>query len=344
MDPTNSATSIAAAGRRRPRGRRAEAAIAVSLLVLTLLGFVFFALRLRTPATLLLPALGLSVLLAGGYVAATVRSARLWLSSVVSSGPALGEPAGIVVTRAFFGPAVLLLAALVYCALSGLPLAPRAAMYGLDLLLPAAALFLLARFDTIALLAAATVFWLPLEFHLLPALPLPPVKGGWDATYLLALVNALYLILIVRRLPRVGLTFLLNRQDFERAIQALVVFTAVALPIGLATGFLRWDPRFTAQSLAGAPLAIYLGTAVPEEFLFRGVIQNACTRWLGFRRGLAVASVLFGLAHLPDLRYALLAAFAGVAYGWVYHRRGKVTASAVTHASVDWIWLLLLRR
>jgi hypothetical protein len=85
-------------------------------------------------------------------------------------------------------------------------------------------------------------------------------------------------------------------------------------------------------------------TAVPEEFLFRGLIQNVLQRSLGRRAGLAVAAVVFGLAHLPNPSYVALATLAGVAYGWVYSRTGKITASAVTHAGVDWLWILLLRQ
>jgi membrane protease YdiL (CAAX protease family) len=39
-----------------------------------------------------------------------------------------------------------------------------------------------------------------------------------------------------------------------------------------------------------------------------------------------------------------LATIAGVAYGWVYVRTGKVTASAITHALVDAVWVILLHR
>ena len=83
---------------------------------------------------------------------------------------------------------------------------------------------------------------------------------------------------------------------------------------------------------------------MPEEFLFRGLIQNLLSRRLGVPLGLAVGSVIFGLSHLPDPRYAVLATIAGVAYGWVYLRTGKVTASAITHALVDAVWVILLRR
>jgi len=56
-----------------------------------------------------------------------------------------------------------------------------------------------------------------------------------------------------------------------------------------------------------------------------------------------VTAVIFGLAHLPDPRYVALATLAGVTYGWVYLRTGKITASAVTHALVDAVWVVLLR-
>ena len=71
------------------------------------------------------------------------------------------------------------------------------------------------------------------------------------------------------------------------------------------TGFLEWNPRLDAVRLAVAPLAIYLATGVPEEFLFRGLIQNTLERAIG-RAALPIASIIFGLAHLPDVRYVLL--------------------------------------
>jgi membrane protease YdiL (CAAX protease family) len=42
-------------------------------------------------------------------------------------------------------------------------------------------------------------------------------------------------------------------------------------------------------------------TAVPDEFLFLGLIQNTLERTFG-RAALPIASIIFGLAHLPDLR------------------------------------------
>jgi hypothetical protein len=58
-----------------------------------------------------------------------------------------------------------------------------------------------------------------------------------------------------------------------------------------------------------------------------------------------VVSVIFGCSHLNnhpifDWRYVTIASVAGIAYGTVYNRTGKVTAAAVTHALIDIVWRL----
>ena len=229
------------------------------------------------------------------------------------------------------------------CAVTGLPIAPRAAAFGAYLTIPAV-LVCAGRAGApgpIRVLAAAIVLWLPIEFDLLPQLRLPPPDGLRAAPFA-ALATGLYLFLVACPLDRIGYTFQLSSRDFRVALIATAAFAVVGVPIALATGFVEWNPRPDAIRLAVAPIAIYLATGVPEEFLFRGLIQNTLERAIG-RAALPIASIIFGLAHLPDARYVLLATLAGLAYGWVYLATRRITASAVTHALVDWIWVLLLR-
>jgi membrane protease YdiL (CAAX protease family) len=194
----------------------------------------------------------------------------------------------------------------------------------------------------VAAAAAGVAFWLPIEFRLLPPLRVP-VAGGYDVGPLVGVIAAFSLFLVARPLDGIGFTFRLTARDIATALAALAVYAVVAVPIGLATGFLEWNPRITPQRLLITPLLIYLLTALPEEFLFRGIFQNLLMRWLGQWPGLAVAAVIFGLAHLPDYRYVALATLAGVVYGFVYARTKKITASAVTHCGVNSIWAWLLR-
>jgi uncharacterized protein len=243
-----------------------------------------------------------------------------------------------------FGVPVAVVAAIVvYSAISGLPIAPRAASYAAYLIVPAliAGPRITAEPSPLQVLAAALCLWLPIEFHLLPRVALPPA-GGLPVAEFAALTTGLYLFLVARPVDRIGYTFLLARRDVALALAATAVFSLAGIPIGLGSHFLAWHPRVNVASTAVVPFAIYLATAVPEEFLFRGLIQNSLERLLG-RVGLPLAAIVFGLAHLPDRRYVVLAALAGLAYGWVYQRTRRITASAITHALVDWIWVLLFR-
>ena len=275
----------------------------------------------------------LFVVLAGGYLALSIEPLCERLRRAVSRG----------LLRRAAGPAVLLAAITLYTVASGSSVLPHVASYALYLFLPLAILTEKrdpAQLRPIRLLAVAVLLWLPIEFRLLDL----RLGGRYDATHLVAIVSGLYSFLVLESLEGIGYTFRLHWRDWAWAGAALVAFVAVGAPIGLLSGFLAWHPRLDAESVLVSPWHIYLMIAVPEELLFRGIIQNVCVRWIGTRRGLIAAAIVFGLAHLPDYRYVLLATLAGIAYGWVYWRTERITASAVTHAGVDWIWRLAFQR
>jgi membrane protease YdiL (CAAX protease family) len=166
---------------------------------------------------------------------------------------------------------------------------------------------------------------------------------------LIAVALALYLFLVRHPLKGVGFTFRLGRRDFWNALRGLLAYSVFGLPLGLGIQFLHYNPAFPGviDLLLGA-LGGYLLTALIEEVLFRGLIQNLLSERVGNKWiTLVIASMVFGLAHLnnatagystPNWAYALMAAMAGVAYGWVWLRTGKVTASALTHMLVNLIW------
>ena len=89
-----------------------------------------------------------------------------------------------------------------------------------------------------------------------------------------------------------------------------------------------------------------------EELLFRGVVQAAVADWMGGQIGvwigLAVAAVLFGLAHPMTFTYALLAALIGLYLGWIWIAADyNLLVPVVTHAVYDFlalVYLVKLRR
>ncbi len=201
-------------------------------------------------------------------------------------------------------------------------------------------------FDVMAILA----LWLPVEFNLLPqayaqltpglALPIP---------FLTAVCLGFLLFLVVHPLKGIGYTYHLTPLDLVYALIALLVFSLFGVPLGIALGFIRPEiGPFAPFTWFLRLLLIYFLTAIPEELLFRGVIQNLLQQRMGRNFGsLLVASLIFGLTHLnnvtahnfpPNWRYALLATLAALAYGWVWRERDKITASAITHCLVNLLW------
>jgi uncharacterized protein len=195
--------------------------------------------------------------------------------------------------------------------------------------------------DALAILA----LWLPLDFRLFRDVWSWPEGGAaYTLNVVLAVDLALLLFVAFHRLDGVGYRFRTGWNDLYAYSLNLAMCLAFVVPIGLATGFVRFNPDTGVASFAFSFLAIFLTIAIPEELLFRGLIQNFLQKtWNHSGRALVVTSVVFGLAHLnngpqPDWRYVLLATIAGFFYGRAYLQSGGLMAAALLHASIDAIW------
>ena len=122
--------------------------------------------------------------------------------------------------------------------------------------------------------------------------------------------------------------------------------TPVLVALGLRLGYM--GPylglgRFHPGAFGLLWLKTALGVAIPEELLFRALIQN----WLMQRFGdtvrtLAAAALIFGASHLdnppgplPNWRYMILATIAGLALGKVFSKSSSIWSSAGLHALVN---------
>jgi hypothetical protein len=176
----------------------------------------------------------------------------------------------------------------------------------------------------------------------------PPGMGSFNR--LILLDTAVYGFLVIRQLTNVGFHFIPRLSDVKIGLRELAFYTPIAVPLGLWLGFLHWHavlPSFIR--FARSWLAIFAVIAVLEETYFRGLLQNLLERRIGPRWSLLVAAPIFGLSHFNkgttqfNWRYVLLATFAGIFYGRAWRTEHRLTASAITHASVDTIWSIWLK-
>ncbi len=196
--------------------------------------------------------------------------------------------------------------------------------------------------------AAIALLWFPLEFaggvaHLIPR----PVQGFLHSVaYGVAILLALVLFLGFRSFPGMKYQWPRKRRDLALAGAGFLTIAPVLIVVGIAIGFIPLPhlPHVSGYRMLSAAGIIFAGTALPEEILFRSLIQNLLMLRFGASwRTLLVASVIFGAAHLdngpqavPNWRYAIEATIAGVAYGRVFQRAGSVVSSALLHTMVDW--------
>lgn len=197
--------------------------------------------------------------------------------------------------------------------------------------------------------AAALCIWLPAEVHVLQtAFPFPARGLSHPLWAAYAISVGLVAFLLIRRLDGIGYRVAWGRGWGFAVLGNLAWFAIFAIVVGQWIGFIRFAPTWErARALPLVALGILVFNAWPEEFLFRGLIQNLLSKSLRSEvAGLALASVIFGLAHLnnggfPNWRYALLATFAGVAYGSAWRKTRSIFASALVHAGVNTLWYAL---
>jgi membrane protease YdiL (CAAX protease family) len=199
--------------------------------------------------------------------------------------------------------------------------------------------------------AIVVAVWVAVKFS--PARWLWPYPGGrlsYVFTVLLMVDVGIAVFLFTRRLNGVGYGIGWGQNWAVYIAASFLLFTVIAIPLGLAMQFVQFAPQWRgAPMLPVTALGILLFTAWPEEFLFRGLLQNMLIRTTGSNfAGLCGASVLFGFAHItnghfPNWRYVLLATIAGFFYGWTWRKTESIFASAMVHALVDALWHFLFR-
>lgn len=237
--------------------------------------------------------------------------------------------------RVFAAPIALSAIFTVVMWFAGLHTAAPAAMILAYTLLPTALAYATKRADFVVIL----LLWLPLEFAAGASVIPKPLQGfAHTVAYGIAILLALWLFLIYRQLPGMKYKLPLQARDWIAPLLGYAAVAPILIAAGLWISFIQpfhIPPGLTAGFVLTRFLLILAATALPEEILFRALIQNK----LG---SLLLASIIFGCAHLnngpgplPNWRYAIMATIAGFAYGKVFQKSSSVFSSAILHALIN---------
>ncbi len=181
----------------------------------------------------------------------------------------------------------------------------------------------------------------------------------------ISVVVGLLIFTVIRPIKGLGYTYLLRTDELMDLPLGLGISALAAIPIGLVMGFIGWAPTGSDPvEVLVLAIFIYLTVALPEEVLYRGLVQNILlgarkpskVRW-GYvvAADLVYAAVHLGIPPVPgtplvvsafgvslNVGFALMAFAVGLGYGWLYARSRRVMAPSVAHALVDLVWFVLL--
>jgi uncharacterized protein len=161
--------------------------------------------------------------------------------------------------------------------------------------------------------------------------PNPPTHSP-EAIYngAAALAWAIYLVVRVVRdrsyLREAGFT----RQGFGVAFRDSLIFAAVAtIPLFLIGAALH---RFPIPTTFWLLVGVYPLWGIAQQFALQALVTRNLRRTVpGLAARIAVASVLFSLAHAPDLPLMGLTLGAGVGFTWLYERHRNLWAIGIVH-------------
>lgn len=123
---------------------------------------------------------------------------------------------------------------------------------------------------------------------------------------------------------------------------AVLTLAAAAVLLGsaFALGYVNWDPKLPSFAQVWTLSNLFF-VSVPEECLFRGLLQGGLAPW-GRRSAWVIASLLFGLFHFQGgLENVLLATIAGFFFGYAYLRTGRIESAILLHFIVNTVHFYL---
>lgn len=198
------------------------------------------------------------------------------------------------------------------------------------------------------------LYFLPVTLiHAKPAGNLPIRGGGFDSVYrIIVILTAVYAFVSVRNLRDVGFFPVFKWQNLFTVIWVWLLFYASVFVIGWSVNFITFkqDSAFhilVNQKVFRTLVSIFLHTALFEELVFRGLLQNMISKrirqsngwksfWIWWLIILLMLSLLIGYAlkgnmhWFPALITLILFLCAWLIESWKKNPAGAYTSLAIT--------------
>lgn len=124
-----------------------------------------------------------------------------------------------------------------------------------------------------------------------------------------------------------------------KALILVTVSTLLLLPVAVFLGALKFEPSLPSWWWLFV-LNNLLLTCVAEEALFRGALQQSVSDRWGWKAGLVIASLLFGVAHFSGgWLLVIFTTLAGLGYGLVFHITQRLSAAVFVHFLFNFVHL-----
>jgi membrane protease YdiL (CAAX protease family) len=136
-----------------------------------------------------------------------------------------------------------------------------------------------------------------------------------------------------------------TKQELGISFEKLHIYLPASVIVGLALGKIEYN-IITVQSLIPVPtlqnILIFAGimiffTGLPEELLFRSIIQTRLEQTIGSSGGLIIASLLFGAMHsgYGIINEIIFTTSAGFLLGYLFQKTRSLTFIALTHGLIN---------
>lgn len=139
-------------------------------------------------------------------------------------------------------------------------------------------------------------------------------------------------------------------QDWKYSLQGIFIpiciLTIILMAPALATHFIKFNFKIPSESLLYI-LDNLLLVSVVEEVFFRGFIQQnlkklfihiKCNSQISSIFAILISAIYFGFAHYHSgIIMIILAAVAGIGYGYVFKKTNRLESAILTHFTVNFI-------